>query len=755
MGKVFYFGDNFNLFIPNKIFLINELKKGNFPLWNPLILSGVPYVADLGIFPFYPGNFLFFFFSPLKALTYLAIFQVFLGGVFMLIYLKNLGFKNSQAILGAVIFMFSGTVISHIGNVSILNVIIWLPLILYFLDRLFRERKFSDLFLCSFFLLMSFLGGHLQFFYYNCLFLLLYLVFKIKAGLKLKASYGLILIVIFLGLSAFQSLPFLEYATRSTRPTRNFSYATDLSMKPIVLIRFVLAEVYGKLIKGYSWGPGAPMERGFADVTGYLGIIPLILIIYHLFLKKTKKNFFWLSTCLLFLLLALGKHTFLYYFFFRFFPFFSRFRNPPQLLYLYTFSGIVFSLYGLNHLLEQKANHKKLKLLLSFCLTIFIVFLLIYLWTRFEPKFLLKQLMISYRFILKKPFIWSAAYNKEKVSIILNLIIKNLLIIMAFISGFLSLILLLTKKVLAKNHVISGLLLIVFLDLLLFSKNSLYIASSSICDLPAEAVVFLNKNLSNNQRFLSASGIIPYTGLFNYWNQLMVRPPFGDSRVDEKETKDFKVFKKEIAVLPPNLGMNFNLPTTNGYSTIVLKNYAQLFDPQSKKQNINNINLDNFSDEKINLLAAAYLVVDKDLSQQQLSFSNWQLVFSGKFVKIYKNKKVLPRAFLLSEKGVEKKKIKSLQPNKVLIDLKAKNKGLLVLADNYYPGWEAYIDGKPVKISRYKETLRAVAINTGAEEITFLFKPKSFYLGLLISGLTSLLCLISLALSFASEMKKR
>jgi hypothetical protein len=201
--------------------------------------------------------------------------------------------------------------------------------------------------------------------------------------------------------------------------------------------------------------------------------------------------------------------------------------------------------------------------------------------------------------------------------------------------------------------------------------------------------------------------------------------------------------------------MNFALPTINGYSALILKDYAQLFDPYNKKQNINNINLDNFSDEKINLLAVAYLVVDKDLSQQQLSFSNWQLVFSGKFVKIYKNSKVEPRAFLLSKKGIKEELIRNYQINKVVIVRKDKEKGLLVLTDSYYPGWEAFINGKKVKIEQYQGALRAIEVASGKQEITFLFKPRLFYLGLLITGLTSFLCLLNLVLSFALKMKKK
>lgn len=753
--KVFYFGDNFNLFIPNKVFFVNQIKKGIFPLWNPLILSGAPYTADLGIFPFYPGNVFFLLFSCAKAITYLAIFQIFLSGLFIYFYLKTLGFDNFLRFLGAITFMFSGSMISHIGNISILNVIIWLPLILLFLEKSFANSGFKYVFITSAIITISFLGGHLQLFYYNLIFIFLYLIFKIKVEVKEKLKKSFLIFLIFLCLSAFQILPFLEYANLSTRPVADFSYSTELSMKPIVLIRFILAEIYGRLRNGYSWGPGAPMERGFADVTGYIGVLPLIFIFITILNKKRKNFVFWITGLFLFIFLSLGKYTPLYYILFKLIPFFSRFRNPPQFLFLYTFCATILSLFGLKEMVEfKKKNIKRIKLLILLSLPLLIFAFFIFTITRSNEKFLFQLMANVYNLITHKTFLIPASYNEEKITVILNLLIRNLTITLFIIEFFLIGIYSFFRQKINLKKLQFLVFLLIFIDLFLFSKNSLFIAQDNVYEIPKEAVTFLKNNLSLDERFLSTSEIIPYTGLFNYWNQTVVRPPFGESRVNDEEMKQFSVLKKETAVLPPDIGMNFELPTINGYVTMVLKDYADYFDPLKKKRNINNITLNNFFDKRINFLGVKYLILDKGLDSSVLKKDQFKLVFSGNFVKIYKNKLAFPRSFIIKNGQAESKTVKQHQPNQVKIELKGNEQGTLVSTDNYYPGWEVYIDGKKGIIRKYRNNFRSVEIYRGTKEVKYIFRPKIFYLGLLISLLTMLLCIINLVWLSVQKLKK-
>lgn len=84
-------------------------------------------------------------------------------------------------------------------------------------------------------------------------------------------------------------------------------------------------------------------------------------------------------------------------------------------------------------------------------------------------------------------------------------------------------------------------------------------------------------------------------------------------------------------------------------------------------------------------------------------------------------------------------------PNKVTIDLKCKGPGYLVLADTWYPGWRARLDGKyDCKVLRANYLFRAVPIEkSGHHQIEFDYFPDSLKFGLALI-LTFLGGLISL-----------
>lgn len=57
----------------------------------------------------------------------------------------------------------------------------------------------------------------------------------------------------------------------------------------------------------------------------------------------------------------------------------------------------------------------------------------------------------------------------------------------------------------------------------------------------------------------------------------------------------------------------------------------------------------------------------------------------------------------------------------------------LVLSDSHYPGWQATLDGSPTPIHRADFALRAVRIPAGIHRVRFEYEPRSFYAGLVVS----------------------
>lgn len=70
-----------------------------------------------------------------------------------------------------------------------------------------------------------------------------------------------------------------------------------------------------------------------------------------------------------------------------------------------------------------------------------------------------------------------------------------------------------------------------------------------------------------------------------------------------------------------------------------------------------------------------------------------------------------------------------------MIDAQLDAEGYLVLADAWDPGWIALVDGAPAPIVRADVIFRAVLLEPGAHRVEFLYRPRAFYIGVLLSGI--------------------
>jgi uncharacterized membrane protein YfhO len=83
-------------------------------------------------------------------------------------------------------------------------------------------------------------------------------------------------------------------------------------------------------------------------------------------------------------------------------------------------------------------------------------------------------------------------------------------------------------------------------------------------------------------------------------------------------------------------------------------------------------------------------------------------------------------------------------PNDIKIDVTSSQDAWLVLADTWYPGWRAAVDGEATEVLHANFLFRAVRVPAGVHEITFAYRPVSAVVGSSLSGL-GLLALVGMA----------
>ena len=140
---------------------------------------------------------------------------------------------------------------------------------------------------------------------------------------------------------------------------------------------------------------------------------------------------------------------------------------------------------------------------------------------------------------------------------------------------------------------------------------------------------------------------------------------------------------------------------------------------------------------RLGLLNVRYVAAEFDLAVKGLELEKQ---FGS--TRLYRNLEEQPRAWVQPESwkaGESIRAVELLATNPDRISLRAAGPGVLVLAEIIYPGWRAWMDGRPVQIETVEGLLRSVRLGPGEHTVEFGFYPTSFYLGVAASLITIML----------------
>lgn len=77
--------------------------------------------------------------------------------------------------------------------------------------------------------------------------------------------------------------------------------------------------------------------------------------------------------------------------------------------------------------------------------------------------------------------------------------------------------------------------------------------------------------------------------------------------------------------------------------------------------------------------------------------------------------------------------IDAFHPEEIVLRVSSPRAGWLVLAEAWYPGWRAIIDGEPARVQPANGWMRAVALPAGTREVVLSYRPASFWCGSLVT----------------------
>jgi hypothetical protein len=99
-------------------------------------------------------------------------------------------------------------------------------------------------------------------------------------------------------------------------------------------------------------------------------------------------------------------------------------------------------------------------------------------------------------------------------------------------------------------------------------------------------------------------------------------------------------------------------------------------------------------------------------------------------------------------------RVRDYGPRCVVVDVTTAGPGVVLLADTWYPGWKARLDGQPTRLYRADYILKGVFVPPGKSEVEFYYAPLSFRVGAAIS-LGTVICVAVVGLWLAIRRRRQ
>lgn len=358
--KNFLITDPIRQQIPWRKEATERLKRGELPLLSINNAGSVPLLGNIQSGTLYPFNIIFFLLPFEAAWSVLIVSQVVLAGLFFIIYAAHVKFHPAAALLGAVSWSLGGFSIAWLTWGTIVHTALWLPLLLFCVDKWREERSYSSLLLFCISLCCSFLAGHAQVFLYVFTLTAVYSFWRSLKPLNETSErsgmgYWLGLtgsITVFVVITSIQWLPLLHALQQSTRVGEEMLTQKEGWFIPFQhLFQLIAPDFFGNPATLNYWG-----SWNYGEMVSYIGLIPL-LCIFPALVWVLRKNVFWFFIAIVvFLFMTPTVVAYLPYQFNL--PLFSTLQ-PTRLTVLFQFALIMLSVSGLDYLLQQRISIPK------------------------------------------------------------------------------------------------------------------------------------------------------------------------------------------------------------------------------------------------------------------------------------------------------------------------------------------------------------------------------------------------------------
>ena len=788
-----FYEDITHFFQPLCSFIGQSIRQGHLPLWNPYNYCGMSQAAISSPGIFYPPNWLFALMDFGQCLSVIMILSQAIAGVGTFLLVSSFAWGELAAITGGIAVAFSGYMFSLSNNYTMVAAASWFPLLLWSANMLRKSegaRRNIFTVLCAVFVgfLVNagrpeiWLPGMISFFVYAA-----FLVGSVSKIERADLSLAFLKATIIGGLFSLPSiLPALEWAPLSRR-SEGLATAEILmfSASWYDLLSVFVSQSLGELQLRHSELRALIQPKNIGPYFSSAFISSAIGAMAIIGLQRGGKALFRI-TCfatLLFFALSLGANLPYSESVVSYLPGFSLLRFPSKLLF--------FACFGVSLLAARGVKNYQLDGIRTVVPEVLCALLIC------------GSLMLSLSDVLILPFLkehslsLSAQLNAQRMiaSVSLNYFALSLglMVVLRFFSKI--------------NRAHFGAVLACSLSLAAMLNHAWsfcrYEAPADFFKSPSSLAALIKKDFSTDSTFPRIAPL---------FMQKFTVPPAYDAA--ERLESSIRSYQYSRQVLRPFSNIDARVPEMLGFEGAMVGEYFYLclnayarssqFVPISPADIEEQANQSDLPLARIMQLSATPIVVTqawRDIAEQ-LKHSPVPTLNETFFEKItddeqlnlrlYRVRNALPRAYLsynwrtvasreelisaiynaekslwdpndcsLLEAPIAPPKKKPTPPEAIRLredipellqaKVNAKAACIFVLADQFYPGWTATVDGVASPLLRVNGFMRGVALEAGEHEVKFEYDPDSVKYSLMLFAIA---CIWSALLIWKSIEKE-
>jgi len=744
------------------------LFQGEFPLWNPYILCGVPFFADYPTSILSPFNLTYLVFDLLDAYVVRTMLEFLLAGMGAYVFLRHfLKTRPVAALFGGVVFMLNGYFFWRVKLPTFLSTTAYVPLMFYFYARALEDESWRCAVAAGFVVTLMVFASY-WFLPYIVILFPIYHIAAVVANRRGKTTarsvfalkYLFLAGIVDIGLTAVQLLPAVELARHTAR--RMFHYpAPDLKGLLFLGLGTLFANgwpSFGSIPDLFGWG-----REGMKTC---IGIVPLLLALVGILHRGERRRIPLLVTGIAFTAMYLvsicpGVRLLVL----KVLPNFDTMQHSYSLV-VYTFTMSVMAGLGCDHLVNGRVERSALLLRLAkVAAWLFLVvvtaaligIVLIVVCRNTWPAPIARQ-YIAYAKSAGR-MVHAETFYVEKVQHIYNELLAAAPAVIASLTAKLVALCLLLRwlrRTDDRPFPAGALCLTVAVGLIAVGWQ--YLPYNDRADLypETEVVRFLQKHEPDTYRMAmkinTIRGGVP--------DDVHLHLDHFSEITEWADSNTWHLFR--------SVPMHFGIRKVDGLAGLCLNrfyHFTKRIDPDHVYRAQVTILITGAP--LLDLLNMRYLVCSRKQTAKDI-----QLVCEGAGMFVYEAPHPMPRAFCVAKgiavaggeetlrrlatpgfdatKTVLLETTGEIEPggterldwraaiaesrlNAVTANVEASAACWLVLCDVFYPGWTATVNGVDTPVLPAYHTLRAVRVPEGHSTVVFRYKPLSFTLGAGIS----------------------